>query len=671
MNPPDDNASELQNQLLTRYQKWGLSIIPINFRDKTPALKEWKPYQARQPQTGELLEWFGDGNPTNMGIICGKISGNLVVLDFDSQDSWAGFVRYCDEHKIAIYETPQTKTARGFHVWIRLRNLPRSQKIAGIDIQSEGKYVVVPPSVHPTGVRYEFINPAVSKILELNSLADLGIQGQPQVSQGGEKPPDWVAKALRGVSERERDETATRLAGYFKAKKLPLDVTIEILKEWTRRCQQPPDAKATFTPEEAIKCVRSVYRYGEPIREEQEKNIPPAPQFPEEAWIQLFGDYRDLVTNTTEASDSYHYGCFCQVLGCTLGRRLFIYHATKLYPNFYICLVGRTGLTRKDTCWRRASDILHRLHTNQDGNDPAFDILRGIGSLEGLLDALNGEGKARLLIVSELLSLLTKAKQEGLANIIPQLTELYDCPDRVNPKTRQKKIECREPFLSIMAGTTLSWLERALTESDVYGGFANRWMYFCGLPKEPLPNPPKVDPDKRNRLITRLNDIRSWTQELPNNGELTISAKADKVFQLYYRNYYQRCLADGLIPTLIVRIQDFVWKLALLYASMDLSTQIEAKHLEPAISVGAYLEQSVAEVFRGFSSSKGKQSEDKLLCYLQGKGTPIPQREVYRALNLSSAELEQTARPLERLGLIRNSIRITERGKKVRCYEAP
>ena len=389
-------------------------------------------------------------------------------------------------------------------------------------------------------------------------------------------------------------------------------------------------------------------------------------ELPETAWQGLFKDYRDLVGETTEASDAFHYATFCQVLGCTLGRRIYVYHATRLYPNFFICLVGRSGLTRKDTCWVRAGDILDRLHTYESDSEetPPFRIIKGIRSYEGLLDELAGERKVRLIQIGELLSLLAKAKQESLGNIVPQLAELYDCPSLVNPPVHQKITHCQEPFVSIMAGTTQAWLQRALTERDIYGGFANRWLYFVGLPKEPKPNPPKVDKEGRDAVIETINTIRMLADNLQ-DGEITISEEAGTLFSTYYKNFYRRCQQEGLVPTLIQRVQDYVWKLALLYAAMDLSETILRSHLEPAIAVADYLEASVAEVFASFGESKGRQVETRVLLYLQGAGGPIPYRDVYRNLNLSGKELETAIEPLLKVGMIKNHYEGKKRMLKV------
>ncbi len=397
------------------------------------------------------------------------------------------------------------------------------------------------------------------------------------------------------------------------------------------------------------------------------------PELPEEVWQGLYGDYRDLVAGTTEAPDNYHYVCFAQTLGATLARRTHVYHARRLFPNFYICLVGRTAITRKDTARYRAQRLLNDLHSEENPEDPQFQILPGIGSAEGLLDALGGERKVVVLSESELLSLL--AKQEALANLIPKLTSLFDCPDLETLKTRQRTVVCKEPFLSISSGTTLAWLQRALTEKDIYGGFANRFIFVYGNPKPPMPFPPKVDADAYTALLAKINDIRLWAERLQRSeasGELVVPDTTKAMFADYYAEYHKRCAAETLPATLIPRVQTFVWKFGLLYAAMAGSEQILPEHLEPAILAGDYFEQSVLQIFRTFGASRGKEVEDKLLAFLQskGRGTPIPQREVYRALNLSAAELEQAAKPLERLGLIRNSTRVTERGRRILCYEA-
>ncbi|MFC2033709.1 hypothetical protein ACFLUB_04265 [Chloroflexota bacterium] len=382
---------------------------------------------------------------------------------------------------------------------------------------------------------------------------------------------------------------------------------------------------------------------------------PASLELPAIAWRGLFRDYQDMVAPTTEAADAFHYAAFLQVFGCTIGRRLHVYHAGRQFPNFYTCMVGRSGLTRKDTTWSRGEAVLNDLHVySEDDPSPPFKAVRGLRSAEGLLDELAGDRKVRLIMLGEILSLFAKASQQSLSNIIPALTEFYDMKDVINPPVHQKDVKpAREPFLSIMAGTTQDWLQKALTERDIYGGFANRWCFFYGVPKDPMPNPPKVDTDNRNKLVQDLNQIRDWTDSVP-NGEITISDEANTLFKDYYMEYYHHCQQTGLIPTLIVRIQDFVWKIALLYAADTMSGTISRDHLEAAIGVGNYLEASVAEVFANFGASRGKQDETRVYEYLKSFGNPIPYRDVYRNLNLSGKDLEAAIVPLLKVGMVKN-----------------
>ncbi|MCC6910052.1 MAG: AAA family ATPase [Phycisphaerales bacterium] len=62
----------------------GLCALPAvrNGQEKRPALSEWKPYQSRLPSREELARWF-DGSATALCLVCGAVSGNLEMIDFD------------------------------------------------------------------------------------------------------------------------------------------------------------------------------------------------------------------------------------------------------------------------------------------------------------------------------------------------------------------------------------------------------------------------------------------------------------------------------------------------------------------------------------------------------------------------------------------------------------
>ena len=148
------------------YWRLGFSIFPLKPRSKQPAVKTWKPYQIQPPELQEVELLFKEKDK-NIAIVTGTVSGNLVVIDFDSEELFREVMKKIIEKgstrlKEALANTWIVKTGKGYHVYVRLedsslvpRTKPRLRE--GLDIKAEGGYVVAPPSIHPSGKQYEFL----------------------------------------------------------------------------------------------------------------------------------------------------------------------------------------------------------------------------------------------------------------------------------------------------------------------------------------------------------------------------------------------------------------------------------------------------------------------------------------------------------------------------------
>lgn len=146
---------------------YGLSCLPIIPMSKK-ALIPWERYRTQKPTVCDYAKWFIDSN-ANIAVLCGSVSSNLVVLDFDSVGAY--FLTRMDYP--LLKETYTVKSARGFHCYLFVNELPtKTLKAEGIDIKASG-YVLCPPSIHPSGIRYEVKNDA--EIVRVDSLAVVGI----------------------------------------------------------------------------------------------------------------------------------------------------------------------------------------------------------------------------------------------------------------------------------------------------------------------------------------------------------------------------------------------------------------------------------------------------------------------------------------------------------------
>jgi len=147
----------------------GFSVFPIKPRDKVPAIPSWKEFQQRMPTDEELHEWFGQGDK-NIAIVCGKVSDDLVVVDFDDPS----ILDFLVDGGIAKFKekTLVAKTGKGYHVYFRApESLLQNRRFDNlkIDIKGDGGYVVAPPSIRREGTRYEFQN---DKDVEYNEKFD-------------------------------------------------------------------------------------------------------------------------------------------------------------------------------------------------------------------------------------------------------------------------------------------------------------------------------------------------------------------------------------------------------------------------------------------------------------------------------------------------------------------
>lgn len=241
-----------------QYRKLGLSVIPVKSRDKTPLLSSWLPYQEELPTDQEINQWFEKWPSCNVGIITGRISG-LVAIDIDSDQGEEALKKLLGD----IPKTPLSKTPKGMHLFfkhpgngIHLNNFAR--KLDGLDFRGDGGFVVCPPSVGANGNKYHWINsifdtplpPLPQKLLEfITSLAkSFGRTPQKEgITQG-----NWITQVLAGVPKGQRNDTATRLAGYFLRRLTP-QITLEILQSWNLKNQPPLDDRELFRIVSSVK----------------------------------------------------------------------------------------------------------------------------------------------------------------------------------------------------------------------------------------------------------------------------------------------------------------------------------------------------------------------------------------------------------------------------------
>jgi hypothetical protein len=236
------------------YNRWKLSIVPLKFQDelKRPLVK-WENYQKERATPQEIESWFlKDKEKKNIGIICGSVSGNLAIVDFDDPTLF-------EKAKSIFPNAPVVKTSRGIHVLLRTsKPVPKVQISKEgnhlIDILGEGSIATAPPSIHFSGKTYEFLNlPEEIPVFE----GDL-VQTCYDLAGAQRKDRVFVNELLVGVKEGERNEATIKLATYYRKKDYAIEKTKELLLDWNRK-NIPP-----MPEEELFATIESAYKRPEP-----------------------------------------------------------------------------------------------------------------------------------------------------------------------------------------------------------------------------------------------------------------------------------------------------------------------------------------------------------------------------------------------------------------------
>lgn len=175
--------------------KQGFTPIPLH--GKAPIPTGWQ--LLRNLHADKIYDWERSGAFQNIGVVCGVASGNLVVIDFDGL---AGYDLFAAQFPDLVNTlTIATGSGEGRHCYYYVELLPDSNamldipmqstgELVNIEIKSDGKQVVVPPSIHPeTKKPYEVFKR--EKIMRLKDIAKVWQWVQTLKPQaGGEwKPP--------------------------------------------------------------------------------------------------------------------------------------------------------------------------------------------------------------------------------------------------------------------------------------------------------------------------------------------------------------------------------------------------------------------------------------------------------------------------------------------------
>jgi hypothetical protein len=136
------------------YLAAGISVVPLY--GQKPSFKGWTKYQKMHPAASTVMVWQANGLLSGVGVICGGISGNLVVMDLNGHEAIAEY--RATFPTLSNTMTVITGSRHGMHFYYYVDDLPETIGVPQFELQSTGAYVVAAPSPTKTGILYKAIN---------------------------------------------------------------------------------------------------------------------------------------------------------------------------------------------------------------------------------------------------------------------------------------------------------------------------------------------------------------------------------------------------------------------------------------------------------------------------------------------------------------------------------
>jgi hypothetical protein len=184
--------------------------------------------------------------------------------------------------------------------------------------------------------------------------------------------------------------------------------------------------------------------------------------------------------------------------------------------------------------------------------------------------------------------------------------------------TKGSPTKCAEPHVSIIGHATVEEIQRYLSLTETANGFGNRHLWALVKRSKLLPCGASHLPDEG--LVRRLQEAAAFARK---TGELRRDADADAFWTDLYGPLSEG--RPGLTGAMLGRAEAQVMRLAGLYAVLDQSPWIRVIHLDAAMAVWRYCEQSVKIIF---GDAVGDDVADEIQRLLQGHPEGVTRNDI-------------------------------------------
>lgn len=551
-------------EVAKQYVARRISVIPAVYGKKGCEMLHWNLYCSKFPSLEELTKW--EANQHNIGILPGELSG-IIAFDFDYDVD-----NLQDKILKIIPDSPvKKKGAKGFTAFYQYngeksRSFRKDGKTV-LDILSDGKLTIMPPSLHPEGMEYTWVDPEhtllntpkeqlpiitdemMERIKSLFIVKKLPSFNTSLYNSNKSTEVDDIKDALNYISPDCDYDTWCKvgmaLSDFFNG-----DLQgASIYNDWSSRGDKYDGWNVLKRKYDSFRnngiTINTLFSFameGGFIRKSQEADLGDFERLTDEEnkkldifLSQKFNKQEETEVDLEEkilnapglvgqiAEYINDVSLFRQPIlalsaaitaaGTVYGQK--VRSETDLRTNIYCLAIAESG-SGKDGPRKAVLSLFDKV-----GSDLKKHFIGKPASDAGLMSALEESGGVALMQIDEfghyLKGINNKDNPKYLAAISSLLTELYSTASSTlmgqqysNRQTNAKRIDIEQPCVCVLGSTVPDRLYNALSVDEILDGFLTRWIFFESKDYDPEINVNRKDIQSYVpfQLIENIKNIR-------------------------------------------------------------------------------------------------------------------------------------------------------------------
>jgi hypothetical protein len=245
--------------------------------------------------------------------------------------------------------------------------------------------------------------------------------------------------------------------------------------------------------------------------------------------------------------------------------------------------------------------------------------------------------KRSFIVEPEFARVLNAMKREGntISSVIRQAWD----SDRLQVLTRNP-LRATETHISIIGHITRDELVRNLDRTETANGFANRFLWVFTRRSKYLPEGGNLSEKDVMEISRRVSVAVEHARSI---GEVSLDGEAREKWIRIYPELSEG--STGLLGSVTSRAEAQVRRLACIYSLLEGSAVTTIDHLDAALAVWQYCEDSAAYIFGG---NTGDRLTDKLYSAIKEKPEGLTRTEIRDLLqrNESKARIDDALKGL-------------------------